>query len=47
MAEYQNLFTQVQPTGPVSEGVPLPKGDWERTGVPFFLHLLGLSLIHI
>ena len=41
MAEYQNLFTTVQPTGPASAGVPLPRGDWERTGPAFFWHLAG------
>ena len=41
MAEYQNLFTAVQPTGPLGDGVPLPKGDWRRTGKPFLWHLLG------
>ena len=41
MAEYQNLFTTVQPTGPASAGVPLPRGDWERTGTAFFWHLAG------
>jgi photosynthetic reaction center M subunit len=41
MAEYQNLFTTVQPTGPASPGVPLPPGDSERIGPPFFLHLAG------
>jgi photosynthetic reaction center M subunit len=41
MAEYQNLFTTVQPTGPASSGVPLPRGDSERIGPPFFLHLAG------
>ena len=41
MAEYQNLFTAVQATGPLSDGVPLPKGDWKRTGTPFLVHLLG------
>ena len=41
MAEYQNLFTTVQPTGPASVGIPLPRGDWQRSGVPFFSHLAG------
>jgi hypothetical protein len=43
MAEYQNLFTRVQVTGPVQHGVPLPPGNSPRTGEkPFFLYLLGL-----
>ncbi len=41
MAEYQNLFTTVQPVGPASSGIPLPVGDWERTGAVFFQHLAG------
>jgi len=41
MAEYQNLFTAVQPTGPASAGIPLPRGDWERAGTPWFSHLAG------
>ena len=41
MAEYQNLFTTVQPTGPASPGVPLPREDSERIGPPFFWHLAG------
>ena len=41
MAEYQNLFTAVQPTGPLHDGVELPRDDWKRTGQPFVLHLLG------
>jgi photosynthetic reaction center M subunit len=41
MAEYQNLFTTVQPTGPASTGISLPRGDWQRSGTPFFSHLAG------
>jgi photosynthetic reaction center M subunit len=41
MAEYQNLFTTVQATGPLHEGVPLPAEDWKRTGKPFLWHLAG------
>ncbi len=41
MAEYQNLFTTVQPVGPASLGVPLPSEDSDRIGPPFFVHLLG------
>jgi photosynthetic reaction center M subunit len=32
MAEYQNLFTQVQVTGPAQMGVPLGPGNSPRTG---------------
>jgi photosynthetic reaction center M subunit len=41
MAEYQNLFTQVQVVAPLHDGVPLPRGDSPRTGPPFLIHLLG------
>jgi len=41
MAEYQNLFTSVQPVGPVHHGVDLPRGDDKRTGEPFLVHLFG------
>jgi len=41
MAQYQNLFTSVQPVGPLHDGVPLPKGDRRRSGTPFLVHLLG------
>ena len=41
MSEYQNLFTTVQPTGPASAGIALPKGDSERIGTPWFWHLAG------
>jgi photosynthetic reaction center M subunit len=41
MAEYQNLFTSIQPVGPLHDGVALPRGDWKRTGTPFLFHLLG------
>jgi len=36
MAEYQNLFTSVQPVGPLHSGIDLPRGDDKRTGTPFF-----------
>ncbi len=39
--ENQNLFTEVQPTGPLHDGPALPRGDWRRTGTPFLFHLLG------
>jgi len=43
MAEYQNLFTQVQVTGPAQMGVPLGPGNDKRIGdKPGFLYLMGL-----
>ena len=41
MAEYQNIFTQVQVQGPPEEGVRLPPGMYSRTGRGRFVHLLG------
>ncbi|NBT56799.1 MAG: photosynthetic reaction center subunit M, partial [Betaproteobacteria bacterium] len=41
MAQYQNLFTSVQPVGPLHHGVDLPRGDEKRLGTPFLFHLLG------
>ena len=41
MAQYQNLFTTVQPVGPLHDGVALPRGDDKRSGTPFLFHLLG------
>ncbi len=42
MAYYQNIFTQIQPTGPATQGVPLGKGNSPRTGKePLIIHLLG------
>jgi photosynthetic reaction center M subunit len=42
MAEYQNLFTQVQAVGHVHNGVPLGGADdRERMGKPFLVHLFG------
>ena len=41
MAEYQNIFTQVQIRAPAYPGVPLRGGE-KRDGKPFFNHLLGL-----
>lgn len=43
MAEYQNLFTQVQVTGPLEQGIPLdrPRDTAERIGKPIHLHILG------
>ena len=42
VATYQNLFTQVQVRGPVELGVPLPPGNEERVGEPWFSHLMGI-----
>ncbi len=45
MAEYLNLFTRVQATGPAHTGVELPSGgragNSERSWTPWFFHLLG------
>lgn len=41
MAQYQNLFTRVQATGPAQYGIPLPAGDEARFGKPWSFHLLG------
>jgi photosynthetic reaction center M subunit len=41
MAEYLNIFTRVQVRGPAYPGVPLPRSDEPRTGMPRFVHLLG------
>ena len=40
MAEYQNIFTQVQVRGPAYAGVPLTRGPWVRSWKPRFV-LLG------
>jgi photosynthetic reaction center M subunit len=41
MAQYQNLFTRVQATGPGHVGVDLPQVDEARTGKPIQWNLLG------
>jgi photosynthetic reaction center M subunit len=41
MLEYQNLFSQVQVTGPSFAGVPVDGGARERIGTPGHSHLLG------
>ena len=41
MAEYQNIFTQVQVTSPAYPGLPLPRGDWNREGKGWFFYLMG------
>ncbi len=40
MAQYQNIFTQVQVRGPVEFGVPVRRG-WPRQGQPFFSYWAG------
>ncbi len=42
MADYQNIFTQVQVRGPVDYGVALPPGSLGRDGRGGFSRLLGL-----
>ena len=41
MAQYQNLFTTVQATGPLHEGVPLGPGNEQRIVKPFFFYWAG------
>ena len=41
MAQYQNIFTQIQLAGPGEAGVPLPAGDEPRVGTPIFSYWLG------
>ncbi|TYC61780.1 photosynthetic reaction center subunit M [Rhodobacterales bacterium] len=41
MSQYQNILTIVQVTGPVEEGLPLPRGDSARIGKPQMSRLLG------
>jgi photosynthetic reaction center M subunit len=41
MAEYQNIFTQVQVRSPAYPGVPLEGGHWVRQGQPFFNYWAG------
>ncbi len=42
MAQYQNIITPIQVSGPAEEGMPLPRGDSPRTGKPFFERLFGI-----
>ncbi len=43
MAEYQNIFTQVQVKGPAHLGVPLYRDQYGRTGTrPLHIYLLGI-----
>ena len=41
MAEYQNIFTQVQIQGHPEQGVPIKDGNWGRQGKPFFNYWAG------
>ncbi|MCQ9379926.1 photosynthetic reaction center subunit M [Methyloversatilis sp. XJ19-49] len=41
MAEYQNIFTQVQVHGPAFPGVSIGREDRERMGKPTDVHLFG------
>jgi photosynthetic reaction center M subunit len=41
MAEYQNIFTQVQVRSPAYPGIPLEGGHWARQGRPFFNYWAG------
>jgi len=42
MAEYQNIFTQVQVRGPAYAGIALPRGSGERVGKGGFSYLFGM-----
>ncbi|WP_158807574.1 photosynthetic reaction center subunit M [Beijerinckia sp. L45] len=42
MAEYQNIFTQVQVRGPLYAGVPVKATEWTRGKKSNFVYLLGL-----
>ena len=41
MADYQNIFTQVQVRGHYDPGVDLPRGDWPREKVKIFSYIMG------
>ncbi len=41
MAEYQNIFTQVQVSGPGEMGIPVPAIDDDRMGKPFMQYWAG------
>jgi len=41
VAEYQNIFNQVQIRGAGEMGVPVPRGERERLGKPMFSRLAG------
>ena len=42
MAEYQNIFTQVQVRGPIYPGIALPRGEFRREGKGTFSYLAGI-----
>jgi photosynthetic reaction center M subunit len=42
VAEYQNIFTQVQVRGPLYAGVPVKATEWTRGKKSNFVYLLGL-----
>lgn len=41
MSEYLNIFTRVQVRGHAEAGVPLPPGNPDRVGEPFFSYWMG------
>ena len=41
MAEYQNIFTQVQVRSPIYPGIPLQPGVWTRIGKGGFNYWFG------
>ena len=41
MAEYQNLFTQVQVRSALYPGIPLQPGTWVRVGKGRFSYFFG------
>ncbi len=42
LAQYQNIITPIQVSGPPEEGMPLPAGDSPRTGKPVLVRLFGI-----
>ena len=42
MAEYQNIFTQVQIRGPLFPGVPVKSTEWTRGKNSYFVYLAGI-----
>jgi photosynthetic reaction center M subunit len=42
MAEYQNIFTQMQIRGPAYVGIPPAPGSWVRQGKPGFSYWFGM-----
>ncbi len=41
MARYQNIFTQIQLRSLPEQGVPLPAGDWPRSGIGGYTYWMG------